>query len=110
MSSAIQDLQYAVRQLRKVPGFTAAAVLTLALGIGSSSAIFCLIDGLWMHPMSIPHPGRIARVFSTTAQDQEGLFSYPEFQTRTQRATAFQGQSAGLVAIGGRGSLMPRPD
>jgi predicted permease len=110
MQSVLQDLRYAVRQLRKAPGFTAAAVLTLALGIGSSSAIFCLIDGLWMHPMSIPHPGRIARVFGTTAQDQEGLFSYPEFQTLTQRATAFQGQSAGLVAIGGRGSLMPRPD
>ncbi len=110
MSSVLQDLQYAVRQFRKSPGFTAAAVLTLALGIGASSAIFCLIDGLWMHPMSIPRSGRIVRVFSTTAQDQEGLFSYPEFQTLAQRATAFQGQSAGLVAIGGRGSLMPRPD
>lgn len=110
MQSIIQDLQYAVRQFRKSPGFTAAAVLTLALGIGASSAIFCLIDGLWMHPMSIPNPGKIARIFSTTPQDQEGLFSYPEFQTIAQRATAFQGQGAGLVAIGGRGSLMPRPD
>ena len=110
MQSIVQDLRYAVRQFRKSPGFTAAAVLTLALGIGASTAIFCLMDGLWMHPMSIPHPGRMTRVFSTTPQDQEGLFSYPEFQTLSQRATAFQGDSAGLAAIGGRGSLMPRPD
>ena len=110
MRSFVQDLRYAVRQFRKSPGFTAAAVLTLALGIGASSAIFCLIDGLWMHPMSVAHPGRIVRLFSTTPQDQEGLFSYPEFQTMAQRATAFQEPGAGIAAIGGRGSLMPRPD
>jgi predicted permease len=110
MRLVLQDLNYAVRRFRKSPGFTAAAVLTLALGIGASSAIFCLIDGLWMHPMSVAHPARIVRVFGTTPQDQEGLFSYPEFETLAQRATAFHGESAGLVAIGGRGSLMPRPD
>jgi putative ABC transport system permease protein len=110
MQSFLQDIGYAIRQFRKSPGFTAAAVFTLALGIGASSAIFCLIDGMWMHPMNIPHPGRIVRVFGTTNQDQEGLFSYPEYQTLAARATALQGQSAGLAAFGGRGSLMPRPD
>ncbi|HUB51311.1 MAG TPA: ADOP family duplicated permease [Terracidiphilus sp.] len=110
MRSIVQDARYAVRQFRKSPGFTAAAVLTLALGIGSSSAIFCLMDGLWMHPMRIPHPGKIVRIFGTTPQDQDAAFSYTEYQAMAQRATAFQGQSAGLAAIGGRGSLMPRPD
>ena len=110
MRSIVQDLRYAMRQLRKSPGFTTAAVLTLALGIGSSSAIFCLMDGLWLHPMRIPHPGRIVRVFGTTPQDQEAAFSYIEYQALAQRATAFLGPGAGLAAIGGRGSLMPRPD
>ncbi len=110
MQSVFQDLRYAVRQLRKAPGFTAAVVLTLALGIGSSSAIFCLIDGLWLHPMRIPNPGRIVRVFGTTPQEQEGVFSEIEYQAMAQRATAFEGRGAGLAAIGGRGSLMPRPD
>jgi predicted permease len=110
MRSILDDLRYAVRQLRKSPGFTAAAVLTLALGIGSSSAIFCLMDNLWLHPMRIPHPGRIVRVFGTTAQDQEAAFTFIEYQAMAQRATAFQGPSAGLAAIGGRGSLMPRAD
>ncbi|MFZ0305440.1 MAG: ADOP family duplicated permease [Terracidiphilus sp.] len=110
MRSIFQDFRYALRQLRRVPGFSITVIITLALGIGVSSAIFCLIDGLWMHPMSVPHAGRMVRVFSTTAQNQEGLFSYPEYQTLAQRTTAIQGQDAGLVAIGGRGSLMPRLD
>jgi len=100
------DIRYAARQLRKSPGFTFAAVLTLALGIGASAAIFCLMDTLWLHPMHVPDSSRLARVFATTPQDHEGSFSYFEYQTLAQRASAF----SGLVAVGGRGSLMPRPD
>jgi predicted permease len=110
MNNLVRDLRYALRQLRRAPGFAATAVLTLALGIGASSAIFCLMDGLWLHPMRVPHPGQIVRVFSTTPQDQESPFSYSEYQTMAQRLTALHGQHAGLVAIGGRGSMMPRQD
>jgi predicted permease len=106
----IQDLRYALRQLRRAPGFTAAAVLTLALGLGASSAIFCLIDGLWLHPMQVPHSGRLVRILGTTPQDQNGTFSYSEYRAFAQRATAFKGGSAGVVAIGGRGSLVAQPD
>ncbi|MDR3749869.1 MAG: ADOP family duplicated permease [Terracidiphilus sp.] len=110
MRSIFQDMRYALRQLRRAPGFTATAVLTLALGLGASSTIFCLMDGLWLHPMRVPHPGQIVRIFGTTPQKQEGAFNYTEYQALAQRVNAFQGASAGLVAIGGRGSLMPRPD
>jgi predicted permease len=104
------DLRYALRQLWRAPGFTTAAVLTLALGLGASSAIFCLIDGLWLHPMNVPHSGRLVRILETTPQDQNGSFNYSEYQAFAQRATAFQGGNAGVVAIGGRGSLLARPD
>ena len=110
MRMILQDLRYALRQLRKAPGFTATAVFTLALGLGASSAIFCLIDGLWLHPMHVPHPGNIARILATTPQDQEAPFSFSEFQTIAARAAAFQGVNAGVIAMGGRGSLMPNPD
>ncbi|MGB9408166.1 MAG: ADOP family duplicated permease [Terracidiphilus sp.] len=110
MQAIIQDIHYALRQLRKSPGFTLTAVFTLALGLGASSAIFCLMDGLWLHPMRVPHPGQLTRVFATTEQDQTGTFSYSEYQTLAQRLTAFKGPGAGVIAIGGRGSLMPRPD
>lgn len=110
MSSVTNDLRFALRQLRKARAFAFTAVCTLALGIGSSSAIFCLIDGLWLHPMPVPHSDRLVRIFATTPQDQHGLFSYPEYQTFAARATAFQGSSSGIVAMGGRGTLMPNPD
>ena len=110
IQATIQDIRFALRQLRKSPGFTLTVVVMLALGIGSSSAIFCLMDGLWLHPMRVPHPGQLARIFATTEQDQAGAFSYPEYQTLAQRLTAFKGPDTGLIAIGDRGSLMPRPD
>ncbi len=110
MSSVARDLRFALRQLRKAPGFTLTAVLTLALGIGASSAIFCLIDGLWLHPMPVPHSDRLTRIFATAPDSQDGLFSYTEYQSIAGRASAFHGESAGVVALGGRGSLMPNPD
>jgi predicted permease len=110
MNAIFNDVRYALRQLRRTPGFAAAAVFTLALGIGACSAIFCLMDALWLHPMHIPQPGRIVRIFSTTPQDPSGFFSYPEYQLLEQRMPAFQGSDAGLVAIGGRGNLLARPD
>ncbi|MGC1423797.1 MAG: ADOP family duplicated permease [Terracidiphilus sp.] len=100
------DIRYAFRQLRRAPGFAATAVLTLALGIGSSSAIFCIMDALWLHPMPVPHQRELVRVFSTTAQDSDGMFTFPDYLTFAQRATALRG----LAAIGRRGSLMPRAD
>jgi len=106
MTGLLQDLRYAVRQFQKSAGFLLTAVLTLAIGLGSASAIFCLMDTLWLHPVHVPHAERLVRVFSTTLQDQEGSFSYFEYQTLAQRMPAF----SGLAALGGRGSLMPRPD
>ncbi len=105
-----RDLRYAVRQLRRAPSFTVTAVMTLALGIGASSAIFCLMDGLWLRPVHVPHPGRLVRVFATTPQNQQGYFDFLDYQAMAQRATAFQGPSGGLIALGGRGSLMPNDD
>jgi predicted permease len=102
----MRDFRYAIRQLIKSPGFSATVVLTLALGIGASSAIFCLIDGLWLHPLSVPHANRLVRVFATTQQDSQGLFTYSDYQAIAQRASAL----SGAAAIGRRGSLMPRTD
>ncbi len=102
----MQSIRYAIRQLVKAPGFSATVVLTLALGIGACSAIFCLMDGLWLHPVSGAHAENLVRVFATTQQDSEGLFTYADYQALAQRAAAFRG----VAAIGRRGSLMPRRD
>ena len=62
METLVQDVRYALRLFRKHPGFTAAAVLSLALGIGGNSPIFGLVDGLVLRPFPYPDPDRLVSV------------------------------------------------
>jgi predicted permease len=90
-----QNLRYSVRALRKNPGFTAVAILSLALGIGANVAIFTLINALLLRDLPAPHPDRLVEL-SLVREGHKITFSYPMFREldRGQRVfSAFIGWS-----------------
>ncbi|MGB7025389.1 MAG: ABC transporter permease [Candidatus Acidiferrales bacterium] len=91
-----QDICFALRMLRKSPGFTAVAVLTLALGIGANTAIFSLVDCLVVRPLPVDHPAQVAFLISSwNGRGLRTAFSYPDFQEiRKQTANIFSDLSA----------------
>ena len=69
----LEDLRFAVRQLRKSRGFALVAVLTLALGIGANTAIFSVVEGVLLRPLPFPNAERLVRIYE--AQDENGARS-----------------------------------
>ncbi len=102
MSTLLQDLKYGFRILMKNPGFTAVAVLSLALGIGANSAIFSIVDGALLRPLPVEDPGRLAVVFTGSEKEPEGDTSYPDYLDVRDQSTVF----SGVLAHGGRGCFV----
>src|SRR6185503_6557844 len=69
-----QDLRYGVRSLRRSPAFTAAAALTLALGVGANSAIFALVDAALLHPLPFAQPDRLVMLWESSKSDTRGAW------------------------------------
>ena len=65
VEAVIQDIRHGLRELRRNPALTAVAVLTLALGIGATTAIFSVVDGVLIKPLPYPHPGRLVALWFT---------------------------------------------
>ncbi len=79
MTTLWQDIRYGFRRLAGSPGFTAMATLSLVLGVTVNSAVFSLVDGIWLRSMPFADPGRVIRIFGSTPRYKQGDLSYPAY-------------------------------
>ncbi len=107
LSELRQDLRYAFRQLAKSPGFTLIVVLTLALGVGVTTSIFSVVNGVLLQPLPFPEPDRLVRVYPLSEQGEPSAFSVLNFldwrrQSRTVAAASLLDTgSVNLTGTGG---------
>src|ERR1700722_8385113 len=86
METLLQDLRYGLRMLAKSPGFTAIAILTLALGIGANTALFSVVNGVLLTPLAYPHSGQLVAIYGKTPGYEHAPINYMNFLD-WQRAT-----------------------
>jgi putative ABC transport system permease protein len=95
LENLVQDIRYGLRVLRRNPGFAATAILTLALGIGATTAIFSIVDTVMLKPLPFPTADRLVRVRSVIAATGHGdVASYPDFLDWRARSHVFEGMAA----------------
>jgi putative ABC transport system permease protein len=91
LESLAQDIRFALRMLRKSPGFTALAVLTLALGIGANTTIFSIVDAALLHPLPFKDPGRLVWLTESLPNTPDNNASWLDVQDWKQQNNVFEG-------------------
>ena len=91
----MNDFKFALRQLRKSPGFAAIAIITLALGIGANTAIFSVINAVLLRPLPVPDADRLVLLYNSypKAGAPEGSTAVPDYFDRLTAVTAFGSQA-----------------
>jgi len=103
MDSLLQDLRYAVRTLVERPGFTVVAVLTIALGVGGTTAMFGVVDAVLLRPLPYAEPDRLVMLWTRTPGGPQAAASWPEFVDWREQSHSFadmavwRGQSVSLT-------------
>src|SRR5580700_9920167 len=100
----VSDGRYALRRMRKNPGFTAIALLTLALGIGATTVIFSVVYGVLLRPLPYRDPGRIVAIFEMSSKGKRTRLADPNFDDFRDQNRSFQAiakYSAYVVSVSG---------
>ncbi len=95
-----QDLRYAIRMWRRAPGFSLVVVLVLGLGIGANSAIFSIVDALFLRTLPVSDPGRLAYLSVESPRGSDDAFSFPDY-------LAYRDQNHVFTALFASGGAMP---
>lgn len=97
MRGVLADLRFALRTLARSPGFSAAAVLTLALGIGANTTVFTVVRAVLLASLPYPHAGRLVEVRETVGPEKPGGVSYPNYIDWLAENSVFDGMAAYAV-------------
>src|SRR5215468_2509657 len=94
MTALLQDARYALRQMRKYPGFAATAIIVLAIGLGATTGMLAIVQSVLMRPMNYRAPEQLTVVGVSDQADFSSKLSYPDFQEMRRNLRSFDSLAA----------------